>query len=329
MSSFDYTLKSVETAPANVNRQHARDRTVMDYEAYCNSCQLVPWPITYSTLGPYLVHFVARQNGCTASLANTKSKIKMYCSRIGIPWLSLQDVNLLKDVESTLRYYDCSEVKRARPLLREHLVRLTKVLHVYKSLDLMLLTQLYVGHDGLLRGGELLSGIKACEIEWHENERGFTICLDHTKTSRGRGGVRIVITGEPGELNAVTLLRMWFDRMNLWDKPQCSLWTGVKKIENVFVHCPFEGVSGKLVWVEFMRSKLDLIGLPALAFTGHSLRAGGATDLFILGMVLTNVMKYGRWKSPEECLVYYRDEFVISEEVSKLFRISSRGGKKT
>jgi integrase len=49
------------------------------------------------------------------------------------------------------------------------------------------------------------------------------------------------------------------------------------------------------------------LGLDPSKFSGHSLRAGGATDLFVARTPYAIIQKMGRWKS--NCfLIYFRDD---------------------
>jgi integrase len=53
-------------------------------------------------------------------------------------------------------------------------------------------------------------------------------------------------------------------------------------------------------------------------YSGHSFRAGGATELFAIGLPYEQIKKFGRWKS-DAALIYYRDQDHIEEAVAKAF----------
>ena len=59
-----------------------------------------------------------------------------------------------------------------------------------------------------------------------------------------------------------------------------------------------------------LRSRLDAmltaVGENPTLYSVHSLRTGGATELFLSGASMTEVQMYGRWKS-ESALIYFRD----------------------
>jgi integrase len=67
------------------------------------------------------------------------------------------------------------------------------------------------------------------------------------------------------------------------------------------------------------RAALRISGVDPNGFGTHSLRAGGATDLFKAGVSYPNIKKYGRWKT-DTALIYYRDTDAVVEEVFQGFK---------
>ena len=53
-------------------------------------------------------------------------------------------------------------------------------------------------------------------------------------------------------------------------------------------------------------------------YSGHSLRAGGATDLFVARVPYYIIKKMGRWKS-DAAMLYYRDDEDIRDAVTEAF----------
>lgn len=64
------------------------------------------------------------------------------------------------------------------------------------------------------------------------------------------------------------------------------------------------------------------LGFNPSMYSGHSLRAGGATDLFIIGVPYPKIKLYGRWKS-DAALVYYREDIEVSRSVANAFGLGS------
>jgi hypothetical protein len=60
------------------------------------------------------------------------------------------------------------------------------------------------------------------------------------------------------------------------------------------------------------------LGYEASQFSVHSHRAGGATDLFTVGLTLAEVMKHGRWET-DTTLIYYPDKNRLVFKVAYAF----------
>ena len=58
-------------------------------------------------------------------------------------------------------------------------------------------------------------------------------------------------------------------------------------------------------------------------YSGHSLRAGGGTDLFVARVPYYLIKKIGHWKS-DAAMVYYRSEEDVCHAVSMAFSLLSR-----
>jgi len=62
-----------------------------------------------------------------------------------------------------------------------------------------------------------------------------------------------------------------------------------------------------------------LIGLDHKEFSAHSLRAGGATDLFSYKVPYYIIKKMGRWTS-DSAMLYFRNDEEVHEAVFSAFR---------
>ena len=103
---------------------------------------------------------------------------------------------------------------------------------------------------------------------------------------------------------AVKLMLRWFDIMELWDKPNQVLFPGKRR-------------NRKWDWSStisqtWLRTAIKTLvannGGDASKYSGHSLRAGGATDLFIARVPYFLIKRMGRWKSDAAMLYYRCDE---------------------
>lgn len=314
------SLREVEESKLGAPRRRQIAATVSDYVRCCALGGREPFPVSYDTVAEYILAYVRRQSGATHSIKNIKSHLRVHCRVSGKEWLSEGDAAKVKKVEDGLKFEDYSCVRKMEALLRSVLISICELLDLRQPPHLLMATTLFFGHDGLLRGGELWSGIKVTHISWHSDFLGFDLTLWRTKTHRSGGPITITYRTQPGEFGAVPLLKMWFTQQELWDKPDAYLWTGLRQSGDSFLCGPLRSAAAnKSMWVRAMRWLLTLVGHPAHRFGGHSCRVGGACDLFNSGVSLAWIMKYGRWKTPEAAMEYFRHNHLMAEEIARVF----------
>jgi hypothetical protein len=204
--------------------------------------------------------------------------------------------------------------------------RMIKIRGVNNLLGLLIAT-LYKWHvSGLVRSGEGTSGLLGNDFVFemsrdHDgvSRRKVKTMVDRTKTHRKGDPTSIVVGDNDSDpLSAVKLVSEWKRR------------AGIKAGDWMFPHIIFE--KGVPVGIDFTRSltydtfkdliKLDVetLGLDPRLYGGHSFRAGGATDLFASGLlVLAQIMKIGRWRSVEACMVYYREDVEVAGRAAEIF----------
>ena len=71
-------------------------------------------------------------------------------------------------------------------------------------------------------------------------------------------------------------------------------------------------------WRKVIKTCCASIGLDSTRYSGHSLRAGRATDLFVARVPYYIIKKMGRWKS-DAAMLYYRDDEDIRDAVTEAF----------
>jgi hypothetical protein len=120
----------------------------------------------------------------------------------------------------------------------------------------------------------------------------------------------------------VSLLRQLFDRLHLWNKPHAIVFPNVHK--HRFGKGPttiqLRVQASRTAWIQRLRTRLLHIGHQPIQFSGHGFRAGGATDLFDAGIPLTSIMEFGRWRTAESALRYWRKTNSVALEVAMAFR---------
>jgi Phage integrase family len=160
-----------------------------------------------------------------------------------------------------------------------------------------------VGHDALLRGGELMSEIKAQQITWWPRDRGFTLHLFRTKTVRHGEGVLIQVPDHAANpMSGVKLLKRWWQFSRLQSHPDAYVFPAVRYGQIDASRPASTAHLRKLV-----KAAVTSIGLNPADFSAHSLRAGGATDLFAAHVPYHIIKKMGRWVS-DAAMLYYRSE---------------------
>ena len=293
--------------------------SVQQYADWCSSNNLLTFPPSYHSIASFLIHYSQRLRGSTRSLANVKSHLRVHCRLSAIAWLSESDAARLLIIERSLKFEDYSSGRCRRPLVMSILIPLVKTFDFNDHSHLLLATTLFLGHDGLLRGGEIWSNLTAADIQWHPDRNGFALLLARTKTHRVGGAISITYReAVPGAPSAVSLMRLWFDSQSLWVNPAAVLFKGLVKQGKEFI-IDVNSRGDKDTWVACLRLHLGKLGLNEKEYAGHSLRAGGATDLFNSGMLLASVMKLGRWESVEAALLYFRDDRLLAVEAARLF----------
>jgi integrase len=179
---------------------------------------------------------------------------------------------------------------------------------------------MYMGHDGLFRAGELMSGFKVSDLVWSLDHSQFTVVLERSKTNRKGGGESVTICDYEGR-SAVKLMIQWFGVMGLWDKPDAHIFPSRKGKSWLWDR------TLSTDWLrDSIKRRVVVLGLDPEKFSGHSLRAGGATDLFVARVPYFLIKKMGRWES-DAAMLYYRCEADVTDAVAAAFgKISAQSG---
>jgi integrase len=293
---------------------------VRKYEAHCEQLGETAFPVNYDSLGTYLVAFVRRNGGSTRSVANVKSQLKTTAERRGLGWLTKADLSKLNRLVAEMKMEDHGETDRKLPLVTELIKRMLDLLDMTKEADLLFATLLTVGHDGLLRLGELCSGLCKEDFVWWAKGEGVSILLNRTKTHRVGGAVKVDLVDTDSPFSGVKLLRRWWEKRRLGAQPERTI--------------VFPDVLGKQQhmgdgtvkdnWVRQMIKKAAArLGLDPRRYSGHSLRAGGATDLFVARVPYFIIKRMGRWTT-DAAMIYYRSEEDVRREVRRAFSRMAR-----
>lgn len=231
----------------------------------------------------------------------------------GHNWLNNRDELKLMATISQLKLEDLSPSRRKRALRILEITRIIDSLDVNDPVQLLVCVMLAMGHNGLLRSAELLSGLTVSSILWDTLESSFQLELPRSKTHRS-GAAELITFTDHGPFSAVRLLKRWFDVAGLWDKPDSMIFPAVSRRGKFnFNRPPSYGW-----WRLKIKVCCDNIGLDSSKYSGHSLRAGGATDLFVARVPYYIIKKMGRWKS-EAAMLYYRCDEDVEDAIKEAF----------
>ena len=180
-------------------------------------------------------------------------------------------------------------------------------------------TMLAVAHDALLRSGELCGDLRPSSLSWSMNRKKVTINLWRTKTHRFGNGPSITLY-DYGKRSGCARLRAWVDFMGMAHTSNCYLFPAWYARGTRF---DWTRNTSTDQFRKYIKNAVRSVGLNPKDYSGHSPRAGGATDLFIQKVPIATVKKYGRWMS-DAVLLYYRDEEDMVYQVSLAFRNADR-----
>lgn len=290
------------------------------YVAFWSSQSIPAFPVSYESVGDFLLMLVRERDGSTRSISNDKSHVKQQCLLNGLDWLSYKDDIKLRRLLAVAAGFDFSESQVKDALRFSILVKIISKLDLRDPVQLLKATVLACGHNFLLRTGETLSGIRARQLIWllSEQRSGVSIKVYRSKTYRTGAGFFVSADEFDHPFSAVALLRRWWLLNDFSNHPESFLFPAI--VRGVIVHS--QPMSGDLLR-QIIKSGVAGIGLDPKRFSGHSLRAGGATDLFAACVPYWVIKKMGRWKS-DAALKYYRSEEDVVSSVRNAFHRMSQ-----
>lgn len=286
-----------------------RQTSVRSYEDCCTSNDIPAEPVTYKSLAFFAVTFRLRGNK-HSSLIGYISHLKVHFESTGRPWLSPSDEYQFKLVMRGLAKFNPTPVQRKRPITKAILLQM--LLHADLSItkDLQTMTMAWLAHDALLRGAELLK-LRVKDIRWHRSSdtsadaHPCTVMVESAKCNKD-GPAEPVHIKPYGSISAPHLLQQYFTRLQLSNvKDQAPLFPLIIRNSSSSYTVTWGAKHDKQShFVPELRRILSAAGFTTTTeFSGHSFRAGGATDLFNGGCSPEFIKRHGRWKS--DCFYIY------------------------
>ena len=286
----------------------ARLQTAKNFANYCFMMDVAPFPVQLEPIQLFLAHFMERNNGSTKSISLETSKIKSHCLLMDQSWLSLSDHKKLLTWIAKAQYIDLTPSNQKDPLTMRHLYAMSKILNSTILEDVKTDSMLWLGHDGLLRLGDLTSELLVSDVIWSPNHQDFDLKVDRTKSHRKGDPITIPYRSRIGPC-AVQKMRNYLRMAKFKSRNDCLFPSPLDHNKTISQSCIRLRI----------KSLVRKIGLDANRFSGHSLRAGGATDLFNEGVDYNFIKLLGRWKS-DTGLIYYRDRSGLTRAVSSAFK---------
>jgi integrase len=312
-----FTALAISSSLAPSSRKNY-DSHVRLYAAFCRLMLLPPFPPSLDTLSRYLAGYVQRGNSphCAPGIL---SCLKRHCLERGIAWLSFEDSRRLGYLRQGLfRLAPKGEPKRAAACTLAVLRKVIEALDARHPLgmlpatprELMVLTMCVLAHNTLLRTGELLA-LKRKHLKW-VSATEITVIIESSKCNQ-TGLPEEIICQDYGGLSFVPFM-FAYDAANQvrQQDPEGPLFPRDPRVTG-------SPALSKGLFIATFRSLLRMADLPAASFSGHSFRAGGATDLFHGACRPHMLQQQGRWRS-DTFWTYVRDNPTLRcEEVSQAF----------
>jgi len=201
-------------------------------------------------------------------------------------------------------------VKRATPVTLSVLRAMVEAMAEHRAALPLLNARdrvlLLLGVPGMLRRSELARlRLKHVTVE----DRGLRLWLPTSKTDKGSKGAEVgVPMGHHPETCPKTQFLAWRavlaeHGLDHGDQPVlCSVRVYGRGRHERLVGNRLDGRDVDRA----VKSLADLAGLPAAAWSGHSLRAGGATSAYEGGADIKAIMEQGRWLTVEIVMDYIR-----------------------
>ena len=122
-----------------------------------------------------------------------------------------------------------------------------------------------------------------------------------------------------GGVNSISLLRLYLKSLGVEDQPDAPLFPSRRGKAWVWDATLSDS------WLRGVIKKVAAgLGMDPTFYSTHSLRAGGATDLFVARVPYFAIKMMGRWKS-DSAMLYYRCEEDVCNAVTEAFRVLGEG----
>lgn len=283
------------------------DRTRAEYRkqwaaftAWCAGRELRPLPADPATLALYLTDR-AGAGLKPASLAVAIAAVRAQHQAAGLP--SPHNHPQVSEIWQGIRRTLGTAPRRVSPVLVADLQALLGALP-RGLLGVRDRALLVVGMAGALRRSELAS-LEVADLEFAAD--GLVITIRRSKRDQVAAGARVGLPiGSNSETCPVRTLQAWLDASGITEGP---VFRSVDRHGHVGRGKLDAGSIARVV-----KRAAEAAGLDPAIYSGHSLRAGLATQAAKLGKADRAIMAQGRWSSRSTVDRYVRDARVLDED---------------
>lgn len=250
--------------------------SVIQYRRFCAQIHRPAFPVSRTTLQLYATHWVSTGRKHT-SFPSVRSALKDYSMRHDHRWLfdSVRVNTWWKTFMRGLQRAYPHQPKQKAPLTADLIKQIIRNTRRQDGDNLQLITMTILAHDGLLRAAELCK-LRVSDIS--QTASGFSISIRRAKNNK-TGPPQILTLGAQGKHSAARYLRKY-----------------LRSIPNRHASSRLFSQSRRR-WIKFLHTKLAELGLDPTKYSGHSMRSGGATDLWQARVRPRIIQSYGRWLS--------------------------------
>lgn len=284
------------------------------YFSFCTKCELQVLPVTYRSLSVFLIDVVNSRGSSTKSLSGTVSQLRV--SAGPTHWLNYDDELKLKYLVGQLKGLDVTDSNAVCALQYNMVAEAISLMDLSIPAQLQVATMLSTGVLSLFRTAETCSGILLRHVLFRGDGRtqSVVIKLLRTKTLLTGPGCTVEVAEFASPYCCYNLLSRWIQYRLLTSDPDGFLFPSLTDSSR-----PMSGDSFR----KFIKQAASSIGLDPSRYSGHSLRSGGATDLFEARVPYHIIKTMGRWKS-DAAMRYYRSDEDVVLAVKKAFTRMSK-----
>lgn len=314
VAQLEQSTRDFHQAAREVKTQTDHNRYVRYYKEVCHSRNVRAMPATAFGVSCFLVAYVMAIQS-VASLDNALSAVRTELREtIGQEFTSVEEWHL-KKVRRGLRKSFRAPVRRKQPMTLAILAQLLPRLDLSNLGDLMYIAMAFLAHDGCFRMGEVLA-LRWSDVTWELGPDGtpnvvkIVVRVSKARYESAPEDVRIPRYKLGGAyLCAVQFLWLYMQQDTVLRRvrgnPEAYLFDTLCAPHRAPTDASTNAF--KSSFMTWLRKLLRKAGLKPAEFSGHSFRAGGATDLHTGGLPTALGMMLGRWRSQEAYFLYLRE----------------------